>query len=106
MNARKMRSEKQRGIARERIQRLFDMAESDRKMADRYVALARKIAMKVNLRLPSVMKRKFCKNCGAYLRPGVNCRVRTRNGKLVCYCFACRHIYRIPFLREKKSRKI
>jgi len=106
MNARKIRTEKQREIARERVAKLLDMAASNHKMADRYVALVKKIAMKVNLRLPSGMKRKFCKNCDTYFRPGVNCRIRTRNGKLVCYCFNCRRTYRMPFLKEKKSRKI
>ena len=90
------RIEKQKRIAKERVDKLFSLAEVNRKLADRYVQLARKIAMKVNLRLPSRLKRRFCKNCGAYLRPGVNARVRTRNGNLVYYCFKCKHTSRIP----------
>ncbi|MFH0752711.1 MAG: ribonuclease P [archaeon] len=99
---RKIKVEKQRKIAKERVERLLDLASSaSQKLADRYVTLARKISMKVNLRLPSSLKRKFCRNCGTYFRPGVNCRVRTRNGKIVYYCFNCRKTYRIPFLKEK-----
>lgn len=105
MNNRKFKAERQRALASERIVRLFDLASSSsQKLADRYVHLARRIAMKVNLRLPSSLKRKFCKSCGVYLRPGVNCRVRTRNGRVVYYCFSCRSTYRIPFLKERKKK--
>lgn len=100
------RVEKQKKIAKERVEKLLELASSvNQKLADRYVTLARKISMKVNLRLPSVLKRKFCKNCSTYFRPGVNCRVRTRNGKVVYYCFNCKTTYRIPFLKEKKEKK-
>ncbi len=100
------RIDKQRKIAGERIEKLFSLAESSsQKLADSYVDLARKISMKVNLRLPSSIKRRFCKNCGAYFRQGVNCRVRTRNGKVIYYCFNCKRTYRIPFLKEKKKIK-
>lgn len=102
---RRVRIEKQERIAKERVEKLLELASTaNQKFADRYVKLARKIAMKVNLRLPSRLKRKFCKNCGVYFRPGVNCRVRTRSGKVVYYCFNCRSTYRIPFLKEKKKK--
>lgn len=102
---RKFRAENQRRIALERVGKLLDMASDNPRMANRYAALARKIAMKVNLRLPSELKRKFCKNCGCFFRPGINCRVRTRNGKIVYYCFNCKSTYRIPFLKERKNKK-
>lgn len=105
MNVRKLKAERQRAIAKERIERLFELAaDSEQELADRYVNLARRISMKVNLRLPSSLKRKFCKYCGSYFKSGVNYRVRTRNKKLVYYCFNCKRTYRIPFLKEKNKK--
>ena len=85
---------------------LFKQAEiifgRDKKLANRYVNLARRISMKVNLRIPSELKRKFCKHCYSFLMPGVNCRVRTRENKVVYYCLECKKFMRLPFIREKK----
>ena len=46
--------------------------------AHHYVQQARRIAMKVRLKLPRTLRRQFCKHCLHYLKPGVNARVRTR----------------------------
>lgn len=97
--------------AKKKIDELFTYAESafssDKELANRYVKIARKIAMKVNLRTPSRLKRKFCKHCYSFLMPGVNCRVRTRENKVIYYCLECKKYMRLPFLREKKlSKKI
>ena len=101
----RIRVDKQRKIAMERVKHLLDMAsESSQKLSNRYVLLARKIAMKVNLRLPITLKRKFCKHCGSYFRPGSNVRIRTRNGKIVYYCFECKKTYRVPFTKEKNKK--
>jgi ribonuclease P protein subunit RPR2 len=86
---------KQKQIARERIEILFKEAEGNKSMANRYVTLARKIAMKVKVRIPTRLKRRFCKHCYKYLRPGVNSRVRTRSGKVVISCFECKKFMRI-----------
>ena len=92
--------QKQKEIARERIKTLFQQAEEvfpkNKALAHRYVALARKIAMKVRLRLPKEIKRKFCKHCYKFLQPGINCRIRTRNGKVIISCFECQKFMRIP----------
>jgi len=84
-------------IAKERIGELFKQAEKvkSQKLANRYVEIARKVAMKVNLRMPSQYKRKFCKHCYTYFGKG-NYRVRTKNGKVVYYCFNCKKYTRIP----------
>ena len=99
-----------RKLAKQKVEDLFNHAQlvfkKDKNLATRYVNIARKIAMKVNLRLTSNIKRKFCKHCYSYLMPGVNCRVRTRDTKVVYYCLDCKKFMRFPFLREKKLRKI
>ena len=89
--------EKQKKIAKERIEKLFEQAEKTKsqELANRYVGLARKISMKINLRMPRKYKRKFCKHCYNYFKEG-NYRVRTRNNRLVYYCFNCKKYTRIP----------
>ena len=75
---------KQKEIAKERVKILFQQAEEvfskDKALAHRYVTLARKIAMKVKIRIPLELKRKYCKHCYKFLMPGVNSRIRTRDG--------------------------
>ncbi|MFH1276449.1 MAG: ribonuclease P protein component 4 [Candidatus Woesearchaeota archaeon] len=89
----------QKEIANERIRKLFAEAEkvfsSDQKLAHRYVTLARKIAMKTKIMIPSELKRKFCKHCYKFLMPGVNSRVRKRVGKIVISCLECKKFTRI-----------
>ena len=90
--------QKHKDIARERIQILFkearDVFKKKPRLADRYVYLARKIAMKYKVRIPPELKRKFCKYCHTYLVPSVNCRVRVQRGKVVYYCMKCKKFMR------------
>ena len=98
---------KQKEIALQRVRILFKEARTtfneDPELADNYVKKARKLAMKVNLKFPRELKRKFCKHCYSYLMPGKNCRIRTKNKKVVYYCLKCKKYMRFPFLKEKKS---
>ena len=90
----------QRELARERIRILFQQAEeefpTDKDLAHRYVTLARKIAMKIKVKIPAEFRRRFCKHCYCYLQPGVNSRVRTRAGKVVISCLECKKFMRVP----------
>ncbi len=100
--AKDRRSPAQRqNLARTKVQQLFVQAEKvfaeDKRLANRYVHLARKTAMKVRLRLPKELKRRYCRHCYSYLMPGVNCRIRTRKGKVVISCLECRRFTRIPY---------
>ena len=102
------KNQKLQDIALQRIERLFELAarafKKDRQLSDRYVAIARRISMKHKVKIPVKLKRRFCKNCFAYLMPSVNCRVRTQRGKVVYYCLNCRNFMRFPYTREKKAR--
>ncbi|MFB6083916.1 MAG: ribonuclease P protein component 4 [Halorientalis sp.] len=78
-------------LAAERIERLQALAkaavsagETDR--ARTYVRRARRIAERNRLSLPTEFRRFTCDRCDAYLRPGVNARVRTRDGHVVVTC--------------------
>lgn len=97
----KGKPKEQQKIARERIQVLFEQAKEmfkeDPKLSDRYVYLARKIAMKYKVKIPSRLKRMFCKHCYTFLVPSVNCRVRAQRGKVVYYCLSCKKFTRLPY---------
>jgi len=92
--------QQQKKIAKERIEILFEKAEDvfqkNPERANRYVDLARKISMKVNLRMPRKFKRKYCSHCYTFLRTGVNARIRTRDKKLIIYCQKCKKYTRLP----------
>ncbi len=97
--------QKQKQIALERIKRLFEEAEEvfpkNKALANRYISLARKIAMKVRMPIPLEFKRRFCKHCYSYLKPGVNARIRTRGGKVIISCLECKKFTRIPIGKKK-----
>ena len=100
--------EKERKIALERIDSLFMSAETsfrkDPGLSNRYVALARKIAMKLKVRIRPGLKRRFCKHCYRYLVPGKNLRVRTTEGHVTYYCLECRKFMRFPYRKRGKKR--
>jgi len=98
-------------IARERISILFREAGKEfRKHPERskrYVELAKKIGMRYNVRIAKNLKRRFCSRCSSYLKPGVNCRVRTSESKqaVTVTCLACGFVSRHPYIREKRNIK-
>lgn len=63
-------------------------------ISNKLVKSALQILMKFRLKLPKEYKNRFCKNCKTYFVYGVNCRVRTRNGKLIYFCFECKRFIR------------
>jgi ribonuclease P protein subunit RPR2 len=78
-------------LAAERIERLQALAEAatstgETDRARAYVRRARRVAERNRLSLPQTFKRFTCDRCDAYLRPGVNARVRTRDGHVVVTC--------------------
>ena len=93
--------------AKEHIDRLFieakKIAKRDPVLADRYVALARKIAMKFKIRLGSEQKRLFCPHCYRFLLPGKTSRVRIHEHRIIYYCLSCRKFWRRPLKRVKKA---
>jgi ribonuclease P protein subunit RPR2 len=96
--------ESQLRIAKERVGELFNQAslafKENPELSNRYVGLARKIAMKFKVNIPSELKKRFCKHCYCYLMPGKNCRVRTHEGKVVYYCSGCRKYMRFPYKKQ------
>ena len=104
------KKEQMQRMARDRIIALFVRAESVFKespqLAHRYVHLAFKLSTKYKARIPSELKRRFCKNCLSYLVPSVNCRVRTSKGRLVILCLECQHYTRVPYKAKIRRARI
>jgi len=96
-------------IAMERIRILFELAEetfpSDSTLAQRYVDLARRIAMRTRLRLPRDLRRRVCRRCNAFLVPGATSRTRIRQRRephVATTCLKCGATTRIPLRRRKQ----
>ncbi|MBS7652655.1 MAG: ribonuclease P [Candidatus Bathyarchaeia archaeon] len=94
-------------IALQRIERLFCLAEEvyreNPALAQRYVSLARRIAMRARLSLPREFRRRVCRGCGAFLVPGSSSRVRVRQRRephVSITCLRCGRVYRIPLGRR------
>lgn len=106
-----MKKDSLKQIAKKRIDTLFEEAKKvsikNPSLAKRYITLARKIAMKVNLTLTKDQKRKFCRYCYSYFVPGKNLKVRLKNKKVIYTCLICNKITRFPYIKEKLlSKKI
>lgn len=97
----------ERRLALERMEILFGLAEKEALQghparARRYVELARRLGMRYNARVPAEFKRRFCKDCLAYLVPSLNARVRVGRGRVVVTCLSCGAIQRLPFRVERQ----
>ncbi|MGQ9506634.1 MAG: ribonuclease P protein component 4 [Candidatus Bathycorpusculaceae bacterium] len=98
-------------IAMQRIKTLFHLAKEnihkDQALAQRYVDLARKIAMAAKVRLPREYRRQVCRHCKSFILPGVNSHVRIKKQRephVVITCLNCGKHMRIP-LKAKKEQK-
>jgi len=97
-------------IAENRIRVLFERADTvhitNPSLSNRYVDLARRIAMSAKVRLPTKYRRRICKKCNSLLVQGSNCRVRLRQKRephVVVTCLNCGHQTRY-LLRKKKEK--
>jgi ribonuclease P protein subunit RPR2 len=88
-------------IAKERISLLIDNvlheAKCDDDLANNQARLAKKIAMRMRLRLPYEIRQLYCKGCKQLILPGKTSRIRTGRSKLKAIritCLKCGHIYR------------
>ncbi|UCD39790.1 MAG: ribonuclease P [Candidatus Bathyarchaeota archaeon] len=98
-------------IAMERVHVLFRLAKEvileEPRLAQRYVEIARRIAMRTRLRLPVEYRRLVCRHCKSFIYPGINCRVRIKQRRephVVITCLNCGHHMRIP-LGKKEERE-
>ena len=95
-------------IAMERVRILFRLADetfsADPARAQRYVDLARRIAMRARLHLPRDLRRRVCRRCNAFLVPGATSRTRLRKRRephVATTCLKCGATTRIPLRRRR-----
>ena len=96
-------------IARERIDILFKFAEESfdehPERSHRYVKMARNISTKYNMRMPRIWKKRFCKNCYKFLKPGKNCQIRLKDSSVTIKCLECGNVMKVPYIEEKKDKR-
>lgn len=97
-------------IALQRVHKLFSLAKKvikeDPEKAQRYIQIARKIAMRTRLRLPREYRNLVCRNCKSFILPGVNCRIRIgqrRESHMIITCLNCGKHSRIPIRGRTKQ---
>jgi ribonuclease P protein subunit RPR2 len=93
-------------IARERIERLFSLAEEEARKggherAKRYVSMALKMGERHKVRPGH--KRTYCPDCHAYFVPPRNVRVRTGRGRISFTCLGCGRVQRFPLRTTPRS---
>ena len=88
-------------IALERMQILIDNAISNAKtnpkLAQRQALLARKISMRLKVKMPYTLRMVFCKKCKSFIAPGINSKIRvgrTPIKSIRITCNFCGHTYR------------
>lgn len=97
----------ERELAVGRVRRLMTLAQAaspeDSVRADRYVGLARRIAMRYQVSLPRELRRRVCRGCDGLLVPGRSARVRVAHGRVTVTCLRCDTVKRYPYTRPKKT---
>lgn len=108
MNRQNKKNREQRKLGMERIESLFELAEkgfgSHPERAHRNVLLARKIAMRYNIRIPLRLRRKFCSKCYKYLKPNVNCSTKLVREYIAVKCLECGNMSRHPSGKKRMKR--
>lgn len=104
---RSKKPEWQKQIAKERISILFSLARklAPSERSKRYVALARKIGLRYNIRLDKNIKKTFCKKCNSILIQGKTAYTRINKKTVNIICKECGNIIRIP-LKDDKNGKL
>jgi len=99
-------------IARQRVHTLFQLAietyKENPQLAQRYVDIARRVAMAAKLRLPAEYRRLVCRHCKSFILPGASSRVRIKQHRephVVITCLKCGGHMRIPLRKRRKTNE-
>ncbi|MFB6252980.1 MAG: ribonuclease P protein component 4 [Halobacteriaceae archaeon] len=68
-----------------------EVADTHPDRSREYVRLAKRLAERHRLELPTTIKRFTCDQCDRYLIPGNNAQVRTQSGHVVITCECGEH---------------
>lgn len=97
----KKRAERQAMAAEEHVKSLLREADEvyakDKALADRYARMSYRLMQKFKLKLPNYLKKRICKHCHHFLKPGYNCRVRVGKSMITYYCLDCKHYMRFRY---------
>jgi len=100
---------KRKEIALERIYRLFELAEAEferhPERSKRYVELARKLGTRNRATIPTELKKRFCKKCGAFLVKGKNSEWKEAGELVEIKCRKCGYCFKKSLKQEKKKKK-
>ncbi len=90
-------SPKTKEKAMNQIESLIGLAEGhrERELSRRYVEISRRIAKRMDLTIPSYLKRRFCKSCNTPYSYGSV--IRLKNGLVTVKCSSCGNIRRLPY---------
>ncbi|HJT50006.1 MAG TPA: RNase P subunit [Nitrososphaeraceae archaeon] len=105
-----MKKNQQKMIAAERIKILLTTALEEVKQNNDYLAernayIAKKIAMRLRLRLPYEYRQLYCKRCKKFITPGRYSRIRigrSRISSIRITCLKCGHTYRKIIQKRKQ----
>ena len=101
---------KQRSLAQERINRLFELAREhsgeDGSFSATCIKHARVLAMKYRIRIKKPYSRYFCRKCNSYLIPGRNAKTRIYRNRVIVTCETCGAIRRYPLPERKNTTEI
>lgn len=82
--------------------RTLEKTESAKKLAKRYVGIARRISSHYKVPFPDSLKFKTCKNCNNFLVPGINCGVVVASVHgYVAYMCECGRETHVPYIRKR-----
>jgi len=102
------RAEKQAATATTHVKELIKQADAvyskDKALADRYARMAYRIMLKFKLKLPNSIKKRICKHCHRFLKPGANCRIRLGKSMIIYYCLDCKHHMRFRYKGNKAPK--
>jgi ribonuclease P protein subunit RPR2 len=97
-----MRKQAAKEIAKERIKLLIanalhEVEDDDEKLADDQIRIAKKISMRLRVRLPYEVRQLYCKRCKHFIYPGKSSRIRIGRSRMKAIritCLKCGHVYR------------
>ncbi|MGC8533138.1 MAG: ribonuclease P protein component 4 [Candidatus Parvarchaeum sp.] len=84
-----------------RFKRDFDYlmreARKNKALSDRYAYIAKRMLTSKKIKLPKEEKFLICRSCNRLLIPGVNCRVRLKQGFLTYKCLNCGNVRKVKY---------
>jgi ribonuclease P protein subunit RPR2 len=103
-----MRRQIAKDIARDRVRILIANAlnEVNEKVAHQQAYLAKKIAMRLRVRLDYEIRHLFCKKCKRFIIPGKDSRIRigrTKTKSIRITCLKCGHTYHKILINSYKD---